>query len=451
MNGENRTMTEGPIASQIIKFAIPLILTGILQQLYNTVDSIIIGNFCSSLALAGVGGVGSLISLVINIFIGLSLGTNIVVAQLYGAGAKEPIKKAVHTSVAVALISGVITTIAGVVAVKPLLNLIAMPQEVMPYSEKYTTIYFMGILPSILYNFLASILRAVGDSKRPLIYLIVSAVLNVVLNIFFITVLGMDVDGVAIATVISQIVACVLALIRLTRVDAAYKIVIKEIRIYKTYLINILRLGIPSGINSCLFAISNLLIQASINTFGAAAVAGCAADTSIENFVWIAMNAIGNAAATYIGQNLGAGKFDRIKKGFRFLIGLVTGVGLVLGISVFIFGTPLLRLFTDDTEVIACGLERMSIVAVTYFTCGIMDVLNSSMRGLGDSIRPMIISVFGVCGTRILWILAILPFNNTITMLYYCYPISWVLTAVVLYILYRKEVNALQMKIKVAV
>lgn len=442
MSKDNITMTEGPILSKIISFAVPLMLTGILQQLYNTFDSIVIGKFSSSLALAAIGGSGSLTSLITNFFIGLSVGTGIIVAQHYGAMDKDALEQDVHTAVALSLVSGVLMTIIGLAVLNPILTLIDTPPEVMPYAQRYVRIYFLGTIPTLLYNFLAGIMRAIGDSKRPLYYLMISAVLNIILNLFFVIVLKMDVDGVAIATIISQTVCCIMALCRLLKVDAPYKIIPKKISLNQKVVMKILRMGVPAGINSCLFSISNLVIQSGINSFGAAAVAGCAADSSIENFIYMPMDAIASSATTYVGQNMGAGEYKRLKKGVNCSIGFVTVVGLVLGLLVYIFGVPLLHMFTNSREnsleVIQYGLQRMSIVAFTYFICGIMEVLSGSIRGMGNSLAPMLISVFGVCGLRILWIYMFLPLNNTIPMLFMSYPISWTVTAVILYIYLRR-------------
>ena len=437
MSKENVSMTEGPILKNIIYFAVPLMLTGILQQLYNTFDSMVIGKFSSSLALAAIGGSASLTALITNFFIGLSVGTGIIVAQQYGAMDKDALEQDVHTAVALSLVSGVLMTIIGLVVLNPILTLIDTPPEVMPYAQKYVKMYFLGTIPTLLYNFLAGIMRAIGGSKRPLYYLIISAILNIVLNLFFVIVLKMDVDGVAIATIISQTVCCIMALCRLINVDAPYRLIPKKIKLNPKVVVKILRMGVPAGINSCLFSISNLVIQSSINSFGAAAAAGCAADTSIENFVYMPMDAIASSATTYVGQNMGAAEHKRMKKGINCSIGFVTIVGLVLGLLVYVLGTPLLKLFTNSREnsfeVIQYGLQRMSVVAITYFICGIMGVLSGSIRGMGNSLVPMLISVFGVCGLRIIWIYMILPMNNTIPMLFMSYPISWTVTAAILY------------------
>ena len=440
---ESNSMTKGPILKEIVLFAIPLILTGILQQLYNTMDSVVIGRFASSLAFAGVGGSASLISLVTTLFIGLSTGASIVAAQYYGANDKEGVKKTVHTSVALSIICGIVMTIVGLAITEPALSAMDTPEDVMPYAVKYTSIYFLGILPTLLYCFLAGILRAVGDSKRPLYYLIVSAFLNVLLNLFFVVVLKMDVAGVAIATIISQTICCVLALIRLMRVQDIYRFEIKELKIHKVYLLKILKIGIPTGLNSCMFSISNVIIQSTINKFGAAAVAGCAADTIVENFVYLPMNAIGIAATTFSGQNMGAGLYDRIKKGMWCSFFFVTIVGLVLGVGTMMLGADVLKQFitssdADIEDIIKFGLARMNIVSVSYFLCGMQEVVGGTIRGLGDSFKPMIISFFGVCGLRILWIYAILPFNNTISMLFLSYPLSWLVALIGMFVCYYK-------------
>ena len=439
MAAESKSMTSGPILSKLVVFAIPLILTGILQQLYNTFDSIVIGKFSSSLALAGVGGSASLINLVINLFIGLSTGASIVVGQCFGAKDNAAMKKVVHTAVALALVCGVLMTGLGLAVLRPILRLIKTPEAVMPYAVKYTTIYFCGTLPTLLYNFLAGILRAVGDSKRPLYYLIISAAINIILNLIFV-----DVDGVAAATIISQTVCCILALYRLMKIDASYRIEIKSIRFNKKILIKILCLGLPTGINSCLFSFSNLIIQSSINSFGAAATAGCAASSNIDSFIYMPMNAIGIAATTFVSQNKGAGEYGRIDKGFRYSVFLVTAVALVLGTAVLILGKPLLSLFTNDEEVIRFGMQRMITIASLYFICGIMEVVGGTIRGMGEGIIPMLVSVAGVCGIRILWIFVILPLNRTLVNLFVSYPLSWFVTSLTMYIYFKAAKKRLQ-------
>ena len=446
MKTENVTMTKGPIFRQIILFAIPLVLTSILQQLYNTMDSVVIGRFSSSLAFAGVGGSASLIALATNLFIGLSTGASIVAAQCFGARDKDGVEKTVHTSVAMSIICGIFMTFIGLMITRPALIAMDTPEEVLPYAAKYTSIYFLGILPTLLYCFLAGILRAVGDSKRPLYYLIISAALNVVLNLFFVVILKMDVDGVAIATIISQTLCCVLALARLTRVHDIYRFDIKKLKIHRAYLIKILRIGVPTGLNSCLFSISNVVIQSTINKFGAAAVAGCSADMIVENFVYMPMNAIGIAATTFAGQNMGAGLYDRIRKGMWCSLALVTAVGLALGLSTMMLGSKVLKLFINSADagiedIIKFGLERMNVVSVSYFLCGMMEVVGGTIRGLGNSFMPMIITFFGVCGLRILWIYTILPFNNTIGMLFISYPLSWLVSIIGLFIYYCRTIR----------
>lgn len=440
---ESNSMTRGPILKQVILFAVPLILTGILQQLYNTMDSVIIGRFASSLAFAGVGGSASLIQLITNLFIGLSTGASIVAAQYFGANDEEGVKKTVHTSVALAIICGIVMTGVGLAITKPALLAMDTPEDVMPYAVKYTSIYFLGILPTLLYCFLAGILRAVGDSKRPLYYLIISAGLNVILNLFFVVVLKMDVEGVAIATIISQTLCCVFALVRLMRVKDIYRYDFKELKIHKIYLLKILKIGIPAGLNSCLFSVSNVVIQSTINKFGAAAVAGCTTDMIVENFVYMPMNAVGLAATTFAGQNMGAGLYDRVRKGMWCSMFLVTVVGVVLGIGTMMLGADVLKLFINSTDsdiedIIKFGLERMNVVSVSYFLCGMMEVVGGTIRGLGESLKPMIITFFGVCGLRILWIYTILPFKNTISMLFISYPLSWLAALIGLFICYYK-------------
>ena len=424
-------MTHGPLLGKIVRFAIPLAISGILQLLFNAADIIVVGRFSGSQALAAVGSTSALINLIDNLFIGLSVGTNVLVAQYYGAGKQSDLQETVHTSVASSLVFGAFLLVVGVSLAAPLLELMGTPEEVLPQACLYMRIYFLGMPASMLYNFGAAVLRAVGDTQRPLYFLTLSGIVNVILNLFLVIVFHLDVAGVAIATVISQCISAGLVLLCLVRSDAVYRVDLKSLRVYKHKLLQMVKIGVPAGIQSATFSISNVLIQSSINSFGSIAMAGSTAGGNIEGFVWTAMDAFTQSTLSFTSQNFGAKKFKRITKVIWYNLALVTVVGLVLGVGAYWMGRPLLSIYSTDPEVIAYGLERMLLVCTPYFTCGIMNVLVGAMRGFGSSLTPMAASIFGVCVLRVIWIYTVFPLNRTFFMLFLSYPLSWVATALI--------------------
>lgn len=424
-------MTHGPLLGKIVRFAIPLAISGILQLLFNAADIIVVGRFSGSQALAAVGSTSALINLIVNLFIGLSVGTNVLVAQYYGAGKQSDLQETVHTSVASSLVFGAFLLVVGVSLAAPLLELMGTPEEVLPQACLYMRIYFLGMPASMLYNFGAAVLRAVGDTQRPLYFLTLSGIVNVILNLFLVIVFHLDVAGVAIATVISQCISAGLVLLCLVRSDAVYRVDLKSLRVYKHKLLQMVKIGVPAGIQSATFSISNVLIQSSINSFGSIAMAGSTAGGNIEGFVWTAMDAFTQSTLSFTSQNFGAKKFKRITKVIWYNLALVTVVGLVLGVGAYWMGRPLLSIYSTDPEVIAYGLERMLLVCTPYFTCGIMNVLVGAMRGFGSSLTPMAASIFGVCVLRVIWIYTVFPLNRTFFMLFLSYPLSWVATALI--------------------
>ena len=424
-------MTHGPLLGKIVRFAIPLAISGILQLLFNAADIIVVGRFSGSQALAAVGSTSALINLIVNLFIGLSVGTNVLVAQYYGAGKQSDLQETVHTSVASSLVFGAFLLVVGVSLAAPLLELMGTPEEVLPQACLYMRIYFLGMPASMLYNFGAAVLRAVGDTQRPLYFLTLSGIVNVILNLFLVIVFHLDVAGVAIATVISQCISAGLVLLCLVRSDAVYRVDLKSLRVYKHKLLQMVKIGVPAGIQSATFSISNVLIQSSINSFGSIAMAGSTAGGNIEGFVWTAMDAFTQSTLSFTSQNFGAKKFKRITKVIWYNLALVTVVGLVLGVGAYWMGRPLLSIYSTDPEVIAYGLERMLLVCTPYFTCGIMNVLVGAMRGFGSSLTPMAASIFGVCVLRVIWIYTVFPLNHTFFMLFLSYPLSWVATALI--------------------
>ena len=436
-------MCSGPLFGKILLFAIPLMMSGILQLLFNAADVIVVGNFVGESALAAVGSTTSLINLLINVFIGLSIGTNVLVARFYGAGQEQEVRETVHTAIALALLCGVFLIGVGMFASGPMLKLMGTPDEVLGQAILYVRIYFLGMPVNLLYNFGSAILRAVGDTRRPLYYLSASGVINVLLNISFICFFGMGVEGVALATIISQAIAAVLILYSLIRNEGVLHLELSRLRITGDKLKRILRVGLPAGIQSAIFSASNVLIQSSINSFGFLAVAGSTAACNLECFVYAAMNACHHAAISFIGQNLGAGKLDRVRRVIIQCILLVSAVGLVMGVSFYLFGEQLLSIYTRDPEALWYGLRRLAFICIPYFIFGIMDTLAGCVRGLGYSVLPMMVSVAGVCGLRVLWIFTVFQWYPTWDMLFSVYLFTWVVTATVhlmcLITLYRKQ------------
>ncbi len=424
-------MTSGPLLGKIVRFAIPLALSSILQLLFNAADMVVAGRFAGSQALAAVGSTGALIQLIINLFIGLSVGVNVLVARFFGGGHQQDLYETVHTAVLTAMVSGVVLIFIGIGLSRPLLTMMATPADVIDQSVLYMRIYFAGMPVMMLYNFGSAILRAVGDTRRPLYFLLVAGVVNVLLNLFFVIVVGIGVAGVAIATVVSQAISAGLVLLCLVKSDSGYRVKLKELRIYKNKLIAMIRIGVPAGIQGATFSISNVLIQSTVNSFGSIAMAGSTAAGNIEGFVFSGMDAFTQAALSFTGQNYGARKFDRINKVVWCCLLLVTVVGLVLGVGAYLIGPQLLSIYTDDASVIQWGMQRMLMVCVPYFTCGIMNVLVGAMRGLGSSITPMIVSIFGVCVLRVVYIYTLFPLNPTFLMLFFSYPASWVVTFII--------------------
>lgn len=422
-------MCSGPLLGKTLVFALPLMLSGILQLLFNAADMIVVGHANGPTALAAVGATSSLINLLINLFMGLSVGANVLVAHFFAAKQEKDCKETVHTAILVSIISGVFLAIVGIFLARPLLVLMGTPTDVLSKSVLYMRIYFLGMPVMLLYNFGSAILRAVGDTKRPLFYLSAAGVVNVILNLIFVLAFDMHVAGVALATVLSQALSAFLIVRCLVRTDGFCKLKMKALSIQKEKLLKMVKIGLPAGLQGSLFSISNVLIQSSINSFGSVAMAGNTASSNLEGFVYNAMNAIHQTALTFSSQNYGGKQYKRIKKVIVLNISLVTLVGLVMGFLAILFGKPLLGLYTSTPKAIEYGLVRMEIIFSTYFLCGIMDVLVGCLRGLGRSILPMIVSLLGACGFRILWIFTVFKEHRTLETVYISYPISWTLTA----------------------
>lgn len=426
-------MTEGALFPQIVSFTIPLILSGLLQLLFNAADMIVAGRFVGKEALAAIGSTSSLINLLVNVFLGLSTGANVLVARFFGSGKEKDVSETVHTSILISLLSGACLAIVGIAFAPTLLKLMDTPVEILPLSCLYIRIYFAGMPLSMLYNFSAAILRAIGDTKRPLYYLTIAGASNAVCNVIFIVLFGMSVDGVAYATVLSQGISAFLTTKCIMQTDECYRFEIKKLRLHKDKLVQILRLGLPAGFQGALFSISNVLIQSSVNSFGGDTMAGNTASSSIEGFVYVAMNSWHHSCLCFTSQNYGAKRFDRIKKAFLACQGCVITIGFALGAIAYAFGPALLTIYAGEADkdvVIYYGMIRMSIIMLTYFTCGTMDVCVGALRGLGYSIMPMIVSLLGACGFRILWIFTVFHKYHTLECLYISYPVSWTLTTI---------------------
>ncbi|MBQ4052436.1 MAG: MATE family efflux transporter [Clostridia bacterium] len=430
-------MCHGPLFWNIVKFTIPIILSSVLQLLFNAADLVIVGRFCGSDSVGAVGATSSLTSLFVNFFVGLSVGAGVTVAQGIGAKNEKKVHYAVHTAIPTALVSGAILTVLGIALSKQALIWMSTPEEQLPLAALYMKIYFAGIIAMLLYNFGAAILRAAGDTKRPLIYLSIAGVLNVILNCVFVIVFHMDVAGVALATTISQCVSAVLVMITLMRRNDACKLSLLKMRFDRIALTRILNIGLPAGFQSTLFSISNVLIQSSVNSFGNVVVAGCAAASSVEGFVWVIISAFGQTALNFSGQNYGAGEFKRIHKVLGYCLVLVFAVGLVAGGLVFLFAEPLLSIYISDSpEAIRYGAIKITMVGLPYFIGGLMEVTTGTIRGMGRSVVTMLVTVIGVCGLRVLWVYTVFQQIHTLECLYLSYPISWSITFLVQLALY---------------
>lgn len=426
-------MTNGPILSKILMFALPLMLTGILQLLFNAADMIVVGKFAGSLALAAVGSTGSLINLLVNVFIGISTGANVLAARFYGSRNEREMHKCVHTAIALSGVLGIFVGIFGSVLSTPLLRMMNTDPDVLPLSALYLRIYFLGVPATVVYNFGAAILRAIGDTDRPLRFLMTSGVVNVVLNLITVVGLHMSVAGVAIATAVSQYVAAFLVILCLMRSEGVYQVRVKHLRIHKDMFTQILMIGVPAGLQSAIFSISNVIIQSTINSFGSAVMAGNSAAANLEGFIYTAMNSFHHAALCFTSQNLGARKYERLNKIAVCCIGSEIFFGVGLSTLAFSFRIPLLSLYISSADanlnaVLQAGITRMSFVCVPYFLCGMMDVASGILRGLGKAWTPLMISTIGGCVFRLVWIFAIFPFNPTLSNLFISYPISWALT-----------------------
>ena len=423
-------MCSGPLMPKLISFFVPLMLSGILQLLFNAVDLIVVGRFAGSSCLAAVGATTALINIFINFFMGLSLGANICAARYYASGEHKKMSGVVHTAILTAAISGVIILIVGQLCARPALKIMDTPDSIIGMSVQYMRIYFLGTPFFMLYNFGAAVLRAVGDTKRPMLFLVIAGVINAGLNVFLVVVFHLDVAGVAIATVFSQMISCVLVIIVLLKSPDAYRLSVKKLKIHKEHLVSIFRIGIPAGLQSVVINISNAMLQSSVNSFGEYAMAGYTAANNIFGFLYTSSNAVTQACMSFTSQNLGAGKYKRMKTVLFDCLILETVVGLALGSAAYFFDENLLGIYTSSSEVIACGVKVLSLTTLSYFLCGYMDCIPGALRGMGRSAVPMILSIIGTVGVRIIWIYGLFPTHRDLTFLFISYPASWIATII---------------------
>lgn len=421
-------MVHGKLIPSMARFALPLIATSILQLLYNAADLIVVGKFAGDEHLAAVGSTGSLINLIVNVFLGLSIGANVVAARDYGAQDREGMRRTVHTSIAISLIGGVALGIFGFIFGGTFLEWMDSPPEVLPLATLYMKIYFIGMPFNMLYNFGAALLRAIGDTRRPLYFLSVAGVVNIVLNLISVIVFHMGVAGVAIATIISQAVSAVLVVICLIHTGGYVHLDLRKLGIDKEKLGAMAKVGLPAGLQGALFSISNVLIQSTVNSYGAVIVAGNSTSQNIEGFIYAGMNALYQTAITFVSANVGAGMYSRIRKSMGAAVLLVTIVGVSMGMFAYVLMRPLCGIYSNDPAVIDAAMVRLRIFGLSYFLCGLMDTLCGVMRGMGKTMVPMIVSILGACAFRVAWIYLVLPLNPTRQMLYLSYPVSWFIT-----------------------
>ena len=431
-------MVNGPILKKMLLFTIPLMFSSILQLLFNAADIVVVGRFAGDNSLAAVGCNGALINLMTNVCLGLSVGGNVLAARDYGAGDEEELSKTVHTAMLLGIISGLVLTVAGVIFAPQLLELMQTPENVLPLAALYLRFYFLGMTAMMVYNFGSALLRSIGDTQRPLYYLVAAGVINVILNLVFVIVFRMDVAGVGLATVISQCVSAVLVVRCMMREQGGIRLIPRRLHIYKDKLIQIVQVGLPAGFQGAVFSLSNVVIQTSVNLFGETVVAGNSAAMNLEGFVYVSMNAFHQAAISFTSQNVGAGRRERIGKILLTAEGCVIVTGLLFGWVMYGFGRPLLHIYSNSSHVIDAGMVRMRIILLPYALCGMMDVVVGVLRGMGYSVGPMIMSLIGACGLRLVWIATVfqIPQFHNISTVYVSYPITWAITLVAQLLLY---------------
>ncbi len=429
-------MTKGPFLKKILIFALPLMLTGLLQLAYNSADVIVVGRFAGKEALAAVGSTGSLVNLFLNVFLGISIGSGVMVARHIGEGDDKTIHECVHTAMLLSVICGFFIGVLGFFASPFMLRLMDVPDDVIELASTYLKIYFLGSPGLLAYNFGAAIIRSTGDTKRPLYFLTLSGIVNVILNLILIIIFDMGVSGVAIATIVSQYLSAVLIVAYLTKMPNACRLFFSKLKIYKEELKGILILGLPAGIQNSLFSVSNVIIQSTVNSFGSVAMAGIAAGSNFDSYIYTCTNAVAQTTMTFTSQNMGAKRYSNLGKIYRYCIIIAMVTGISMGVFGCLFPDEIVALFSDDAGVIEIGAARMIQIMPFFFFCSLMDVAANQLRGMGKSFEPMIISLLGGCGIRIFWIYFILPLNHTLSFLYWAYPVSWIITFLVLFVCY---------------
>lgn len=429
-------MTNGPFLKKILKFSVPLMLTGLLQLAYNTADVIVVGRFVGKEALAAVGSTGSLVNLFVNVFLGLSMGAGVMVARHIGERDEKKVGECTHTAIVLSVFCGILIGIIGFFFSGEMLKIMKVPDDVIDAATVYLKIYFLGSPGLMVYNFGASIVRATGDTKRPLWFLTFSGLVNVALNLILVIVFNLGVSGVAIATIVSQYISAALIVIYLSKMNNACRLSAKKLKINKNELKAILRLGLPAGIQNSLFSVSNVIIQSTVNSFGSVAMAGIAAGSNYDSYIYTCTNAVAQTTMTFTSQNMGAKKYSNIGKVYGYCILIATLISVAMGLTGTFFAEEIVGFFSDDPEVIVIGAARLKLIMPFYFFCSLMDVAASQVRGMGRSVEPMLVSLLGGCGIRIFWIYVVLPLNKTLNNLYWAYPVSWSITFFVQFSLY---------------
>ncbi len=440
---QRNEITEGVIWKQLLVFFFPILIGSFFQQLYNTVDTIIVGQYVGKEALAGVGATGNVVNLWLGFFIGLAGGASVIISHFYGARDAEDLSKAVHTSIALSLAGGVVIMVIGLLTARVSLQILDVAEEVMDEAMTYIEVFYCGMVATVIYNVGTGILRAIGDSRRPLYILIACCVVNIVLDLLFVVVFHWDVFGVALATVLSQVVSAVLIMVRLMSTTDSYRVELRKIRFHGAMLRRVMRLGLPSGMQSVLYTVSNLVIQAAVNSFGTDAMASWSAISRIDGFVWMIMGAFGISVTTFVGQNYGAARYDRVLRGTRVCLAMTAGTILVLSAAEIAFAGPILHIFTGDDAVVALGTTFVRVWAPAYIAYVFIEIFSGAARGVGEAMTPMIITIFGVCVLRLVWIWVVLPFYRTPAMVAASYPVTWGITGVV-FIIYHLRMNWLR-------
>lgn len=443
---KENAITEGVIWKQLLIFFFPILIGTFFQQLYNTVDTVIVGQYVGKEALAAVGTTGTLINLLVGFFVGLASGATVIISQFYGRGDNKNVSDAVHTSMALAIAGGIVMMVLGIATARPCLELLGVPEDVMDGALTYIIVYYCGIIANMIYNVGTGILRAIGDSKMPLYVLIACCLANIVLDLLFVVAFHWNVFGVALATILSQVISAFLIMLRLMRTTDSYRVELKKIRFHGKLLKDVIRIGLPSGLQSVMYSFSNLLVQSAINSFGTDTIASWAAIAKIDGFIWMVMSAFGISITTFVGQNFGAAKYDRVKKGTRICLWMALGTTIVLSVLLFVFKAPLLRFFTNDDAVVEIGQQFFRVLAPSYFVFVFIEIFSGAIRGSGEATQPMLITCVGVCGLRVLWILFALPLHRTMPMVAMNYPVTWVVTAAI-FIIYYYRMNWLRRSI----